>query len=418
MRKAPEKSPGMLPESGTRQGFVTEERSYRFISPVFGGGVRNDKTFDTVTPVRVPSIRGQLRFWWRACNPRGCATVAELHRAEAEVFGSTDNRSALVIRVVKQPGRPDLFEIFRERSIVKDRTGLAYGAFALRGDEKAGTKHGVLWQYKDEWKLSFTFRRTIRQDIEAALWAWAHFGGLGGRTRRGFGAIAQEEGPELPSIDEGWKEPYVKGLEVDWPHLSIDRAHCLRRGSASGPGEKTLNDLLRKFNEFRQAPIGRKPTPPGGRHPGRSFWPEPDAIRAVTGTRDGKHKERVTTVDVFPRAAFGLPIIFHFQGKGDPPDCTLKPEDHGRLASPLILRPHSDGSLDSCRPLALVLRQPDAGETVLEWKEKRQKHSRVVRTELTSDEAKGIGVGTRRSPLEKDGKIFTNPIERFLEEIS
>jgi CRISPR-associated protein Cmr1 len=43
---------------------------------------------------------------------------------------------------------------------------------------------------------------------------------------------------------------------------------------------------------------------------------------------------------VFPRAAFGLPIIFHFQGGGDPDDYTLQAGDSDRMASPLILRPY------------------------------------------------------------------------------
>jgi CRISPR-associated protein Cmr1 len=46
-------------------------------------------------------------------------------------------------------------------------------------------------------------------------------------------------------------------------------------------------------------------------------------------------------VDKFPRGQFGLPIIFHFKDKGDPPDTTLKPALEGtdRRASPLLIRP-------------------------------------------------------------------------------
>jgi CRISPR-associated protein Cmr1 len=47
--------------------------------------------------------------------------------------------------------------------------------------------------------------------------------------------------------------------------------------------------------------------------------------------------------DAFPRAEFGLPIVFHFQGRGEPPDTTLQPVVDGagqeRMASPLILKP-------------------------------------------------------------------------------
>lgn len=36
----------------------------------------------------------------------------------------------------------------------------------------------------------------------------------------------------------------------------------------------------------------------------------------------------------FPRAHFGLPIIFHFKDRGDPPDTTLRLKEADRRASP------------------------------------------------------------------------------------
>jgi CRISPR-associated protein Cmr1 len=49
--------------------------------------------------------------------------------------------------------------------------------------------------------------------------------------------------------------------------------------------------------------------------------------------------------DAFPRASFGLPIVFHFQGQGEPSDTVLYPSNstngdvRERMASPLILKP-------------------------------------------------------------------------------
>jgi CRISPR-associated protein Cmr1 len=49
--------------------------------------------------------------------------------------------------------------------------------------------------------------------------------------------------------------------------------------------------------------------------------------------------------NVFPRAAFGLPITFEFRGSpGDPQKLELHPEGGSdRMASPLILRPYWNG---------------------------------------------------------------------------
>ena len=65
----------------------------------------------------------------------------------------------------------------------------------------------------------------------------------------------------------------------------------------------------------------------------------------------------------FPRAAFGLPIIFHFKDYSDPEDNTLNvvgSEADGkntelRLASPLIVKPWAIASANQAVPLLLAL---------------------------------------------------------------
>ena len=61
--------------------------------------------------------------------------------------------------------------------------------------------------------------------------------------------------------------------------------------------------------------------------------------------------------DAFPRAEFGLPIVFHFE-RGDPDDTVLYPDNDSagkkreRMASPLILKPLA---LQSGKAIPLVL---------------------------------------------------------------
>jgi CRISPR-associated protein Cmr1 len=59
----------------------------------------------------------------------------------------------------------------------------------------------------------------------------------------------------------------------------------------------------------------------------------------------------------FPRAAFGLPIIFDFNVPsevGEPATTELKPKHSERLASPLILKPMAVGD-SQYAPIALLL---------------------------------------------------------------
>lgn len=395
MRKPPAlRPPGYAPADANRI-----QRSYRFLTPVFGGGVRLDgarKPADPVTPVRGASIVGQLRFWWRACNPRGCRTLADLAAAEAAVFGSTREAGKVWLSVAEQPAlRQDFAVLEGKFDAVKGRRGLAYGAFPLR-DTDGGQRHGVL---HDHGSSKFALDVTCgahRADLEAALWAWAHFGGLGGRTRRGFGAVEQVD-PAPVGLAEGWAR-FVAGVKVPWPHLA-ERPAIGRQAFENGT--QALEALLGAFQRLRQGPgTGRRK---GQQRPGRSYWPEADAIRRQTGQRAASHQTPVSNADAFPRAAFGTPIIFHFKDPGDPRDTTLVPEGRNRLASPLVLRPHRLGPAD-VRGMAVVLRHPDVRYELVDGKKRRS-----VRAQLTLAEAKGLP-----GPPWSDGP---DPILRFLKEI-
>ena len=63
---------------------------------------------------------------------------------------------------------------------------------------------------------------------------------------------------------------------------------------------------------------------------------------------------------MFPRALFGLPIIFHFKDDkaGDPGDTVLAPKGSDRFASPLTLKAYWDGK--GYRAAALLLPSADA----------------------------------------------------------
>jgi CRISPR-associated protein Cmr1 len=456
MRKAPEKAPSAVsgpPKVGAAKKVVLDERTYCFLTPVFGGGVRVDgqhKLSDPRTPVRVPSLRGQLRFWWRACNPRGLRSSGDLLAAEARVFGSTEGPSPLVLWIVKQPEPARDVAVLRDRfAAVEDRQARAYGAFPLR-DPNEGIDHGVLHDHPGEWTVALSYPEELEEDIEAAFWAWAHFGGLGGRTRRGFGAVEEVRrghGKKLAGIEEGWKR-HVSGVDAPWPHLPSWDERRLRRKKGCKDGPAAQEYLLGILRRLRQGDIGRNKQADDvpGKHPGRSYWPEPDAIRKATGVSSPDHSRPVTQVEAFPRAAFGLPILFHFKDRRDPPDTRLLPrvkdkddtlERKGRLASPLLLRPHraDDRSVEA---LAVVLVHPPPDDLVLVLgAEARKKHPQAhklkkdelpVRSRpLTRDEALDIGLGGRPSPLVSSrgevpvvssrGEVLADPIERFLEEI-
>jgi CRISPR-associated protein Cmr1 len=127
----------------------------------------------------------------------------------------------------------------------------------------------------------------------------------------------------------------------------------LRLGEAVTDAIDAWDKTVKALQRFRQGPdLGRNRGE--GNRPGRSRWPEPDSIRRLTHRHAAKHAPEHPVDGVYPRAAFGLPIIFHFKDPGEPQDQTLIPDhDADRMASPLILRPYWNGQ--RYQPAALLL---------------------------------------------------------------
>ena len=195
--------------------------------------------------------------------------------------------------------------------------------------------------------MKLIYPQSLSLDIEAAVWAWLNFGGIGARTRRGCGALyCKELSPERKSLDLWFRSNLnhygiILSRSQDWPTLS-DRFFV--RDSNSSNALQGWTDVVGLMQVFRQGvDVGRNPGSSPNR-PGRSRWPEPESIRQATSSRSARHS-RMPAIpnDAFPRAEIGLPIVFHFKDDGDPKDTELYPivdgEEKTRMASPLILRP-------------------------------------------------------------------------------
>lgn len=158
---------------------------------------------------------------------------------------------------------------------------------------------------------------------------------------------------------------------------------------------KKLVDAYRGFRQSRH---------PGSRTPGRSHWPEPDAIRILARTHNVHHPPPKGASEVFPRAYYGLPIIFHFKDQDEPGDSSLEGAGHDRRASPLLLRPVvcREGSVG----LALVLTPQSLPPDGLVWKGASGKQR--VEAGLSPEQQKRI------PPLESGG----GPFKPFLKKVS
>ncbi len=396
MRKKPaiDTPPAVTPK---KLDIITQVREYQLITPLFGGGA-TPKEADLVTIIRGSEIRGHLRFWWRACRSGQFKDVAAMKEAEDAIWGKAYKKGDITtlqehtIQITTnvddaKRGEPvKLYTIEKRRPKPANNIPL-YAAIPLPQDRgKSQEQVDIPYVQKDvSFTMTITFPLKYRRDIEATLWAWETFGGIGARTRRGFGAlhllkIDGADYDDLPSINDikGWLEEkmsvHVKpgAAPVGTPHLGQNIQLAV-----TGPtreSKEAWSILIKRLSEFRQTPYGRD---------GSSLWPEAEAIREIT-----KHGH---TARKFPRAAFGLPINFHFI-EGDPVDTTLHgaEQEHDRLASPLILRPLKckDGKVVKAVGVALVLdtsRTPPKGLLLSE--KGNEDHPYRVNSALTPAEA-------------------------------
>lgn len=342
---------------GERPGWVRVRRTYVFLTPMLGGGVefsevQGEKPHDPVTPVRVPSLRGQLRFWWRATNPHAETDPKALRERESRIFGAASAPGRLDVAIARAPRAPAALPVLEGKfGAKKGLEALAYGAFPLRGKSET---HGVLWSFGAEtFEVSFCYDQEVAHDVLAAIWGWSHFGGLGGRTRRGFGAVRDVTSaagtPPLLTLEEGWKT-YVRSNGGSWPQLfrDLDKESLAVGREVHVAGIDAQKSLLEAFRKLRQGVgLGRN-SGQSSLRPGRSRWPEADTLRQITGQSHPDHRSPTTQTRGFPRAEFGLPIVFHMKDREDP-SATLEPQGGGRFPSPLILRPHArpDGKVEA-----------------------------------------------------------------------
>ena len=310
------------------------------VTPMFGGGTETRKV-DKDQPIRPTSIRGHLQFWWRATAGARHTQSQSLFADQADIWGSTSIKSKVSISVEAAVNPPQI----SYSSIVNTHSSLKYALFPFAPNNGAVEATGV--------KNGFNFTVTIKrlnpklsdqqwQEVKDATTAWINFGGVGSRTRRGCGSLFSDK-ISFSTVQEirSWLTSKGATQARHWPTLP----NQIYINGKEENHDVSWADTITLLSFFRQGrDFGRNlPSNPSDKYKlGQSRFPEPDTIRALLNKWDHPPRKEYPQKG-YPRAEFGLPIIFHFMGKGVPPDTTLQPVVDGitqdRMASPLIFKP-------------------------------------------------------------------------------
>ena len=285
------------------------------VTPMFLGDASPQDLADTIRP---PSIKGALRFWWRALNwsrvYRGDseadkrAALNDLHRREAELFGlaadEADSRQSRVL--IRSTTKLDNT---RNDWPKKDKGSgyLGLGLFESGNKDKNNyAPPRIAFSQGQRFDVALRFHPKSSNDditsIRKAFSAWGTFGGLGSRgQRRGFGSVAL--------------------LEMD--------------GQPATP--KHASDYLSTANDYIDSANGVTSQPPytafshGTRIALLSQQSDPLAAHAAMGNAFKEHRGQASELRGRAKIPFGLPLA--------------KVDDASRRASPLLFHVHpvSDG---------------------------------------------------------------------------
>lgn len=299
---------------------TTMVATFRVTTPMFCGGADGRSA-----ELRPASFKGVLRFWWRACAwSHFKGELRKIREEEAKLFGSPDTGQSRVWLRMDQPTVPS-----KRSHDVLGSDGVRYLGFGLNPFD--GSTRECLAEPFDL-TVTLRCRGVAPADTELlgrAVTALGTVGGMGARSRRGFGSlsltrlhVAGEDQPvptspaDLDAVISGFhggdptRLPEYTAFSGQSRHLVLqcDTAHA----------REVLDQLGMEFADYRRRKRGGW----------RSQKLAGDHTIATRGTSSGVHPKRI---------AFGLPLNVFGEKK------PVEPVEHTRRASPLLFHIHQFG---------------------------------------------------------------------------
>ncbi|MGI6709156.1 MAG: type III-B CRISPR module RAMP protein Cmr1 [Dethiobacteria bacterium] len=320
------------------------DATYQVTTPLFLGGAKPEDSAE----LRPPSIKGLLRFWFRAIVWPRLQNWEKVQDLENKIFGCTKNQASFLLTIQNQEG---LSEIKSDSwPNLHGLRYLGYGVTSPRGDTvrpylKPGGRFTIRIHLKKE-----SLEDAVHY-LPLTLQALGLFGAAGARSRKGFGSLSLES--LTCNGEEIWKAPdTVEELnislqtllrEINVSNNQDSRPEYTAFSSQSRvwialTGVNALNLLdsvgyeLLSYRSYGRESKG-KHVLPGGKEAEQNFSYDHDLmLNFCRGNQIKKHPERVV---------FGLPHNYFFKSTRDKIEITPTGKDYNRRASPLFFHIHA-----------------------------------------------------------------------------
>lgn len=309
------------------------EVTFQLVTPAFLEGFKAEKQY---MRLRETSIKGLIRFWWRAlAYAQYGDNISQLNDREAEVFGSTKHAASVMFL----PSEHEPLIVEDSPKLFESYMGIKYLGYGLM----ARNAQQSIPYIKAPWK--FTIRLLSQKDFDPllidAFKILGLVGGMGRRSRRGFGSLSivdiKQQGKVL------WQSPHtltdlIRTLQEILPKPG--NPHSLPPYTAFGSQTaiyvlghgpnvyKLWDEVGTQFQMYRSfgrnGRVGSKPAE-------RNFQNDHDLMQQALNHQPIQQAPR--------RSIFGLPQNYRFSSGGSVSVIPKGPPGD-RRASPLIFHLH------------------------------------------------------------------------------
>lgn len=175
---------------------------YKVITPLFMSGEDQAKA-----ELRVPSIKGNLRFWYRATALPHLGSWQSVKEEEQRLFGSSDTGQGqflIRLKTVVNAGITNKSQRWNDTGSAYLGYGLINWSSGQNQNSRPFINPGTIFSVEIKIKPGFSDLASIKR----ALTAIGLFGGLGARSRHGFGSLSLES--LKVNGREEWEAPKTK----------------------------------------------------------------------------------------------------------------------------------------------------------------------------------------------------------------